>query len=926
MNRLKGEELGRIEYAERLAVAGPDERRQLRRGERIAQAVAAGGDLRGFSPEARRAFFDFARGVGRVPLAGLGGLNGDELRVAALRRSFPGVAVLPPDKADRKVALEDEGQRRRDDAAAAAELLAKAQGEAQADFLQKLNALQSAFVTDLRAGVLALVQTQQADRLAVAQADLGKLQALQKETAPLVAAGVTTPAQLKTLGAGRADLEAYASSLAALSRLDKGAAAARDIDAEALFRQASKDTPEGQKAFPLFAARLSDKLTGAGFTEAQAAEVAARLVNRDPSKFGRLNVAVPAFAARVADEARPALSQAVLDRRDKIVGPGSNVPVGVQRGLLGADPEAYVKGLFDAIDAANRAGVAPSELGAKLEEAGRKVDGFTRALAEATARLGPLPVPVEAVGKARGGPILAAFTPKGSDVVPAMLSEGEYVVNAAQTRANRGLLDRINKGSGPVYLADGGPVGRKLVMESAGSKVYRQPGRFGTGDKYVLVDSLGREYVYQDNPLHPDAFARPGRGRQRSSREFIPFDDNADNLPRLLDAMRNGFGPAYARMLSGKDAKVGEATNPYLLFDRKRAFDEFAAGQAAIARENQETARYAAGRTAERQLYRAAGLLGRDGRPIDPSRLQAQINRLGTFAFDFEAAPGSTVRSTDDDRLRLEAAKERLSVLTDFALQKNRDVLIGLGADSFRDRTSLFNRAGLFGAGLSDSEILGLGRPGLSAQRAVELAAIEAGGEAFSRRSAEELGAKAPDLFRRAGFRENPGAGRVLGFSAGGPVPGVGSGDSVAAALTPQEFVWNRSAALAVGHGRLMQAQRLASGGQVRAAASALVGSPGVGDSTASDPAAFAKAASEFTAAGASFGGHVATFVSGVDRFGQLVAEFRQAMNGRIRVDGEQTVTVNLTGYRQDQVTDSLKEFVAESVRRQHQSYFPGAG
>ena len=63
-------------------------------------------------------------------------------------------------------------------------------------------------------------------------------------------------------------------------------------------------------------------------------------------------------------------------------------------------------------------------------------------------------VPV-AETKANGGSI---FRPRGTDVVPAMLSPDEYIVNSRSSIANRPLLDRINSAKGPVYLAGGTPV------------------------------------------------------------------------------------------------------------------------------------------------------------------------------------------------------------------------------------------------------------------------------------------------------------------------------------------------------------------------------------------------------------------------------------------------------------------------------------
>lgn len=63
--------------------------------------------------------------------------------------------------------------------------------------------------------------------------------------------------------------------------------------------------------------------------------------------------------------------------------------------------------------------------------------------------------------RADGGAVYASkgmFKPKGTDTVPAMLTEGEFVVNKQATEANYGLLKRINSARAPIHLARGGAV------------------------------------------------------------------------------------------------------------------------------------------------------------------------------------------------------------------------------------------------------------------------------------------------------------------------------------------------------------------------------------------------------------------------------------------------------------------------------------
>ena len=72
-----------------------------------------------------------------------------------------------------------------------------------------------------------------------------------------------------------------------------------------------------------------------------------------------------------------------------------------------------------------------------------------------------------------GAPV---FQPVGTDTVPAMLTPGEFVVNASDAQRNMGLLNQINQGGEPpamlakggtVYLSRGGPVGPLPTTQQA---------------------------------------------------------------------------------------------------------------------------------------------------------------------------------------------------------------------------------------------------------------------------------------------------------------------------------------------------------------------------------------------------------------------------------------------------------------------------
>jgi TP901 family phage tail tape measure protein len=61
--------------------------------------------------------------------------------------------------------------------------------------------------------------------------------------------------------------------------------------------------------------------------------------------------------------------------------------------------------------------------------------------------------------RAAGGPVGGSmFKPRGTDTIPAMLSPGEFVVNARSTRKFFSQLVSMNAGRQPAYRAEGGPI------------------------------------------------------------------------------------------------------------------------------------------------------------------------------------------------------------------------------------------------------------------------------------------------------------------------------------------------------------------------------------------------------------------------------------------------------------------------------------
>lgn len=97
-------------------------------------------------------------------------------------------------------------------------------------------------------------------------------------------------------------------------------------------------------------------------------------------------------------------------------------------------------------------------------------------------------VPMRPQRRSKGGMIYASkgqyvnYQPRGTDTVPAMLTPGEFVVNAKATKKHMGLLQAINSNSkaggyskgGMVYLAGGGYVPKDTTIEADAAKIQSE--------------------------------------------------------------------------------------------------------------------------------------------------------------------------------------------------------------------------------------------------------------------------------------------------------------------------------------------------------------------------------------------------------------------------------------------------------------------
>lgn len=134
--------------------------------------------------------------------------------------------------------------------------------------------------------------------------------------------------------------------------------------------------------------------------------------------------------------------------------------------------EQRLRAIPGALQAMNEAAVAAApatqasfqSLANAAEQYAIQLERINQALASQPAP--PQPAPQPAPDRMFGGPMpkyfasggYVGFVPRGSDQIPAMLGRDEFVMTGAATRQFKPLLEAMNQGTMPRYMAQGGPV------------------------------------------------------------------------------------------------------------------------------------------------------------------------------------------------------------------------------------------------------------------------------------------------------------------------------------------------------------------------------------------------------------------------------------------------------------------------------------
>ena len=226
---------------------------------------------------------------------------------------------------------------------------------------------------------------------------------------------------------------------------------------------------------------------------------------------------------------------------------------------------------------------------------------------------------VVAETKSMGGIIYAntgkyvKYEPKGTDTVPAMLTPGEFVVNARATKQHRSLLENINSGKDPQYASRGGIIGPQYL--ATGGKADEEEIKLPSEDEMFKRWMNSKEY--NKYPLGSAGYTSEYENfkqniidehrSKRLAREAQEAKAKRDEEIRKEEAQAKAERNAY---LADKNAKSDARMKPYE--DARKRVDEQlkadrAAEQAAREKEIAEKEKVREERLAEElkeQIYR----------------------------------------------------------------------------------------------------------------------------------------------------------------------------------------------------------------------------------------------------------------------------------------------------------------------------------
>lgn len=873
-------------FAEHYLFAGADERASLQRGQLlIGSTLGNRNNFLNFTNEEQQTTLKTLGSLGRSRLAG--GVRADLLKNQLLDVALSangGAGALSPQDADEERQLQAENAKALEDAATALDKLSEFTRSENTRFIDNLKAAHDQFFDRLATNLAAEIVNASRNTLSAAQEEKRRLGESGKYAGVLSQAGITTDAQTKALLNSKESIGTYIQLTRQIQELSFtggsnnpkiGAAAnkyAREItDQQSRYTNQAMFTEGIERSLGNSDLKARDEAIRRFVAESDAARnlggASQDLVfQKVRDKFGdvlpsnsvggtqeqRTAIAEVALKKLLTESVREVTSGQLAELSNRRAEAGreldrQNLPFDAKR--LGSLPPASQDLLFKAAEHFDGVSNKLDELGKAFDRNREKIDAATSAYGA---------VQGGAVGRANGGWIYrsaggSAFRPRGTDVIPAMLSPGEFVVNAQSARANSELLHIINqtRDSFPIPLA-----------APAGPRPPASPGYYASGGvvdpEQAERDELERRYAAQKAQEAIDA-ARPP---QRDYADFGGFD--AAKFRQEQEAKAAAAAVPAQQANAVPNAGVIGAANALAGVD---PFGELNLN----------------GR--QRQLG-AGGLLAAHNAGNVNSFLRQQAALRGAFlpGEDIQAmnaaAGFESARLFNDQRFRDRFTPDRL-----FAIQNQAKAdVVARRAEAQARRDAIREARKNAAEALRRPKSYEVAEYSRSEPTPSEIAKEDL------RKYKEEYNDRKLTEARRDRLNKEYG---VRGFALGGYVGGYGTGDSVPARLSPGEFVLNKQAVQSAGLANL-------------SAANAGV-QPGGGGSAGNDQ--LARALLDFGTKSDVVASALRLFNTGADTLSKALDNFPREVqhNGRFEV-----VVTHVGG----EVFQSLESSVAQMVDR----------
>jgi TP901 family phage tail tape measure protein len=474
LSRIQADRNSRLSFGEKFARAGFAERADINRGLVLSNAAVSRGNLDAFQPAQIREILDTLGSLGESKV----NLGGKEIRASdakeqLLRNSFGGVFDVKGKDKNEEKSLISELSSNFDKAIKANEILGKQMSENNDKFLLDLLKNQKEFLdrlgSEIRKEEVAKDRAKLADltiERGSVKEDITKANSLRKA----LGSGINQK-NIEFLSANASEIQSVFKSGNDIKKLNKLVGESGALAGGFKFktfdeiqtnpytgREVRRDKRVETSVFQEELFQFLQKNTGGLFTDEELRKSFEGKEGFNKRIFGAEN---PRSRTADAEGIQGKVQQGLIALfSDKLKNAGTNRE-NILKSLEGNLPKSVIEGLRNQSESTSFSEFSKLidnfTKGKSIDTLESKFNDLSKAISDLEKSISSKYIPPAAGSVAPFATGGSVFKPRGTDTVPAMLTPGEFVVNAASAKKNRGLLEKINKGTS--YLAAGGAVG-----------------------------------------------------------------------------------------------------------------------------------------------------------------------------------------------------------------------------------------------------------------------------------------------------------------------------------------------------------------------------------------------------------------------------------------------------------------------------------